>query len=152
MKDALLLLLLLSGCMRAPTTAEKSAAYLEDGTSPKDHVSNEELAQLFTAVDGAVTGEDQETLLQLARHRDFLVRIRAVKALSRPSFVSDSQTQLVLIDRLSDAHWLVRSFAAKALGKSGRQDAIEPLRARARSERNGKVLGFIETALKQLEP
>ena len=129
---------------------EESTALLEDATSPEDHVSNAELGELFNAIDSAIAADDNQTLLALACHRDFLVRIRAVKGLSRPTALAAVQTQRMLIERLDDAHWLVRSFAAKALGRSGQQSAIAPLRIRARCEHNKKVLAFIEAAIAQL--
>lgn len=148
----LLPLLVIVGCTRGPTTSEESTALLEDATSPADHVSNEELSELFNVIDLAISAHNHQALLELARHRDFLVRIRAVKALSNPSFLTDEATEPILVERLDDAHWLVRSFAAKALGRSGKRSAIAPLRRRIHQEQNKKVRAFIETALEQLEP
>ena len=148
----LLIALLAGACVRGPSTVEESTALLEDGTDPDAHVSNAELAHLFDSIATAADTSNESLLVELSQHQEYRVRIRAVKALGQPQFVQHDAALSVLTERLADAHWLVRSFAAKGLGRSGRREASEPLRRRLQCESNAKVRKFIEHSLSQLEP
>lgn len=154
---ALAALLLSSSCVRplsGPKSVEESTALLEDSASPADRLPNEELFRTFDLIHAAYLARSEAGEAQLANlscHRDFLIRIRAVKALSDPFYLRREAALEVLQARLEDRHWLVRSFAAKGLGKSGQPSVLPALRHGLLCEDNAKVRTFLEAAIAALE-
>src|SRR5689334_16610770 len=110
------LFLFLLGCGSAGPPLEKPVA--DPGV-----LQGDELLQTLSRVRDAGTRSDDpglNQLLEYSRHRDYLVRVQAIKALSRSSYSQRPEVFPVFVKALDDEHWLVRSFAVKTLGKDGR--------------------------------
>lgn len=94
--------------------------------------------------------ENEKKLIALASHADFLLRIRAVRALGDPGYSSRHDAENVLYRALSDSHWIVRATAVKAVGRSGTARACRELLNRKHQEPNHKVREQIEKALSEI--
>lgn len=119
---------------------------------PDAILEGDDLIIAIDRVANAAKLEDQRAvpeLVEFSKHPDFLIRVQALKWLMTEHFRSQEASRKVFVDSLSDEHWLVRSFAVKALAKGGLTlEGREALEKRLPLEDNPRVKGYIELALK----
>lgn len=87
------------------------------------------------------------TLVRLAFHHNYLVRIAVAKALFAGNRYQSEEGMGALIRLLYDGDFLVRGYAAKILGKIGSPEAMMVLKARQPQEDNQVVRTVINKLL-----
>jgi hypothetical protein len=113
-----------------------------------------ELATKFADVNDAASKQDEDglkRLIQLSQHHDYLVRIQAYKALAADPYRQTDLGYAALLAALNDSHWIVRSTAAKALGKDPKQSSLTALQTRLLIETNEKVKGYLQDSIEILK-
>lgn len=96
------------------------------------------------------TPAHEAKLIELAAHPDFLLRIRAVRALGDPGFAGRPGAEEVIFRALDDSHWIVRATAAKAVGRAELDRSCRELVRRGEMEPNPKVKQIIDRAVARL--
>lgn len=112
-----------------------------------------ELARIQAEVDDARIAETApalDKLIAFAHHSDYLVRIHAIKALGTEHFRNTEQGAAELRAAVNDEHWLVRSFAVKALAKKPDPTALQVLEARAKVEKHERVQRYLRESIATL--
>lgn len=90
-------------------------------------------------------------LLAHAVHPSYRVRVQVVKALASPAYLKRHQTAAVFSTMLNDNEYLVRGFAAKALGARGGQDSKKLLEKRLAAEENKVVIELIKKSIELIK-
>ena len=113
-------------------------------------LQDEELLRTLEMVTESAKKHDAEgarELLAYSKHPDYLIRIRAIKALSEDFYRGDDSAYAALVTALDDDYWLVRAFAARGLGKDDRQEVQGALTRRLKVEDNERVVRHLQKAL-----
>ena len=92
-----------------------------------------------------------QELIKFANHGDYLVRVRAVKALGQPYYREETGAHQALLFAVNDTHWFVRSFAIRALGYGKHEDVREALEKRLQIEAESRVIRHIQNSLTRIE-
>ena len=146
------LLLFLSMSLLLVSCSSEAALQSHPTPQPDSILEGDDLIIAIDRVANAAKLEDQRAipeLVEFSKHPDFLIRVQALKWLMTEHFRSQEAARKVFVDSLSDEHWLVRSFAVKALAKGGlTSEGREALEKRLPLEENTRVKGYIELALK----
>jgi len=144
---SLLLFIVLALHACTPEKAKETSSALEPPL-----LEGDELIIAIDAVAQASKREDAQALTALitySKHPDFLIRVQALKWLTTDRFRTQKEVEAVFIRALSDEHWLVRSFAVKALAKLRTPQGTGALEKRLPLEDNPRVRSYIETVLRQ---
>lgn len=140
----------LNSCASEPPPPESTVA--EDVAKPPDLLYGETLTLVLEQValaDSQKNAWGEEQLIQFSSSPDYLVRVRAVKALGGDFFRKLEKPHQVLLRSVNDEHWLVRSMAIKALAKESNDESRQVLTERLKVEENERVQKYLEEGLKQ---
>ena len=148
----------------APSATSNEDSQLVD-SNDMSKLNREQLAQLLadsnpTTVEKAVreSAKRQDPILvskmlELVDNPAMLVRVTVAKTFSKPGTYKPSQRSEVvtaLLNLIDDKEYLVRGFAARALGASGDPMALLELEARLQVEENKVVLQILRVAIDEL--
>jgi serine/threonine protein kinase len=91
------------------------------------------------------------SIISLSEHTDYLIRIEALKALSKPHHYNMNDGLEAIIKGLNDDEYLVRGFAARVLGHIPSSLSIQAIEEQFRVEQNEVVKKVMEQSLKRLK-
>ena len=93
----------------------------------------------------------RQALLTLIKHDEFSVRISSVKALAQPVHTKETTVLRALERALGDKDYLVRGFAARALGNVGDRQSRNALANQLKQEKNAVVIQVLKSSLAELQ-